>query len=151
MVAVTNRGATPNSEFVVRRPRVDDIVIFGETYMRRYHLINNRKFGIRLHHIRLPDYGRELHDHPFDFVSIVLKGWYIEKLMDAPQRVMHGFGRPHYRKAETSHVITDVSKNGVWTLVFRGPIRRRWGFWQSQNKKMKWVPHSQYEPKEGTS
>lgn len=142
---MTNRSATPNGEFVLRRPRVDEIIIFGQCYMKRYHLINNRKFGIRLHHIRLPDYGKELHDHPFDFVSIVVKGWYIEKLMHGPF-VRHALGLPRYRKAESAHVITDVSKGGVWTLVFRGPIRRSWGFWQNG----KWVPHSEYEPKEGT-
>lgn len=137
-----NRSMTPNSEFVTRRPRVDDIVIHGEVYMRRYHLIRGgvHGWGVRLHHIRKPD-DAVLHDHPFDFVSIVLKGSYDEVLRDGSV-VKHRWGVPHHRGAQCAHMITRVSKRGTWTLVFRGPIWRRWGFIVNEE----WVHHTEYDP-----
>lgn len=39
-----------------------------------------QQFGIavRVHHIATPDLDRALHDHPWDFISVVLRGGYLE-------------------------------------------------------------------------
>lgn len=56
-----------------------DVVIDGELYLRRWYLkgrgTDEQWF---LHNIRLPDAGRELHDHPWDFTTKILSGGYTE-------------------------------------------------------------------------
>lgn len=60
---------TPSKK-IIRR---DD----GSPYLIRYHLFGCRWFKVRLHHILLSDPDC-LHDHPWDFISIILKGGYRE-------------------------------------------------------------------------
>lgn len=111
-----------------RYTRHDDIVIDGEVYMRRYHLLASRWLSLRVHHIRLPDAGRHLHDHPFDFITTVLFGAYWEAFPDATS-VLHRRGCVRFRQAEVAHAITDVPVGGAWTFVVTGPRRREWGFY----------------------
>lgn len=119
---------------------VNNIVIHGQIYMRRYR-IRTRWFGIHLHHIRLPDYGRDFHDHPFDFVSFVVKGSYWEQMKGDDSMITHRWGVPHYRRAEDAHTIVWVPEGkGVWTVVLRGPLRRHWGFYVDDE----WVESSEY-------
>ena len=47
-------------------------------YMRRW-ILTTPLGTIRIHHITRPDADPELHDHPWNFVSLVLKGWYEEE------------------------------------------------------------------------
>lgn len=49
----------------------------GVPYMVR-RAINTRFGGVKLHHILRSDDDRDLHDHPWSFLSIVLKGGYFE-------------------------------------------------------------------------
>lgn len=109
----------------------NDIVIDNEIYMRRYFLTPTRTRRIknwpqlRIHHIRLADAGRELHDHPFDFVSFILNGAYIEERPDT-MRLRRRFSIG-FRRAKDLHRITETYGN-VWTLVLVSRIKRRWGF-----------------------
>lgn len=47
-----------------------------------------QRFGvaIRLHCIHSPDLDREMHDHPWTFASVVLRGWYAEARPQHPER-----------------------------------------------------------------
>lgn len=123
----------------------------GQLYMRRW------KLGrLRVHHIVRSDADRELHDHPFDFTSFIVKGGYWEILPSggvSPQLSAQIGGehrvwrRPRSivrRKAEDLHRIElrakkpfDILQPGVrkgegetsaWTIVWRGSYRREWGF-----------------------
>jgi hypothetical protein len=84
-------------------------------------------FSIRIHHIKRPDDGRDLHDHPFDYRTIILRGWYDE---------CDVFGRSNIRsagdtvaaRAQTFHRIAAMPAGGVWTLFIMGPRINRWGF-----------------------
>lgn len=49
----------------------------GVPYMHRYYLLE-WPWRIRIHEILRSDEDRDMHDHPYDFVSIMLKGGYIE-------------------------------------------------------------------------
>jgi len=81
----------------------------------------------RIHHIRTPDDDRDLHDHPADYRSIILRGWYVEEDI---------FGKRHLRqqgdtvaaRAQNFHTIVEVSDGGVWTLFMMGKKINRWGF-----------------------
>lgn len=60
----------PFSKRIIKR---DD----GKPYLIRYRIFSSRWLKIRLHHILLSDYDC-VHDHPWDFISIILKGGYWE-------------------------------------------------------------------------
>lgn len=114
-----------------------DIVIDGELYLRRFFLTpRGWKKRLFLHHIRKSDAGRWLHDHPWDFTSFALWGWYTETVpapgYDPASRWTirhHHWLRPHRYKAEDIHqVIVPEGKQAV-TLCIVGPTRRVWGFW----------------------
>jgi len=84
--------------------------------------------SLRLHHIRRPDRGRHHHDHPFDFVSVLLTGGYVEERN--PWDVVRAARLPGsvaFRRAEDLHTISAVLP-GTWTFVVAGPRRREWGF-----------------------
>lgn len=143
-------------------PRTDD-----PSYMARYWVFNpyDRKtnkprwffcpWSIRIHHIKREDLDRDMHDHPWNARTIILKGWYTEKrllteadrqkaLSQVPENAI--FSRAAISRAEVSetfyrqkgdtaklgfgeyHAITSVSDDGVWTLFISGPWRGVWGF-----------------------
>lgn len=49
----------------------------GSDYMIRWYIFNSRNFSVKLHNILKSDHDC-VHDHPWDFISIILKGGYIE-------------------------------------------------------------------------
>lgn len=54
-------------------------------YLWRWHLLpRNRWFNVYLHKVLRDDDDRALHDHPYDNISIVLKGGYVEVLLQKP-------------------------------------------------------------------
>lgn len=120
-------------------------------YMQRWHLITHPAtpgepgygtfinklrefypFYVRFHHILRADKGRHVHDHPFSFTSIILKGWYTEERMDADGRlqlITYSEGDINTVKVGEYHRITDVSQDGVITLVFHDKKKYdSWGF-----------------------
>lgn len=84
-------------------------------------------FSIRVHHILRPDADPYLHDHPWPFRTIILRGSYHEEDVFGVVRV-HLTGDTVRRNAEDFHRITQVSEGGVWTLFIMGRWRNRWGF-----------------------
>ena len=121
-------------------------VIADEGYLIRWHLIpQNRWCNIYLHRFNGPDPGRALHDHPWSFFTMVLRGGYTELI---PYRE-----DPHYktskvvnwwafRRAEHIHTVhVHAWHIPTWTLVITGPKRRPWGFYTRKG----WVPHYEYQ------
>lgn len=108
-----------------------DIYFAGSLYMRRWRIVDLPWFGIRLHHIARSDKDRELHDHPFTFASLILRGGYYEHTIDG-RRVWYGPGSLVIRSGEALHRLElereDFCERSAWTLVFRGARRRAWGF-----------------------
>lgn len=107
-------------------------------YMARFWLtgdVANSGNCALLHWILLPDVG-PLHDHPWDFTSLGLEGWYTEnRLMqygvdhrDLRTDRMRP-GECFVRKAGAIHAVTDVSPDGCWTMVLTAPHSGRWNFY----------------------
>lgn len=104
-------------------------------YMYRWVLIFFG-YSIRIHHWIRSDDKRFLHDHPWNFLTIVLKGSYTDvseslDLFCEPQEHMRETLTPgmiKYRRAEHKHYV-DVPKSGCWTLLFTSRPKRKWGFW----------------------
>jgi len=99
-----------------------------DDYLWRWYLIpRNRWFNVYLHKFNEPDPGRDYHDHPWWNISIVLKGWYLEKRRGEPG--LHGVRLFRFRRATDAHRIDVISHVGCVTLFITGPNRRTWGFW----------------------
>ncbi|QSM01125.1 hypothetical protein SEA_NANOSMITE_80 [Mycobacterium phage Nanosmite] len=84
----------------------------GSVYLKRWHVIpRNKLFNIYLHQFLGSDDDRALHDHPWWFASLVLKGGYYEHFGDGYAHKGDGVGyykwrRPGsfaLRKANTAH------------------------------------------------
>ncbi len=123
------------------------------SYMRRW--IFRHPWGtFRLHNILESDAGRDQHDHPFDFWSLILSGGYIEHRPGCrctKRRITckwYGPGSIVRRKAEDLHRLELFQGKPAWTFVISGRYRRMWGFLVKTKKKFprsKWVPHDQYK------
>lgn len=116
------------------------IVENGDLYMSRYWLIKERPwlpFAIRLHEWHRPDSGRHLHDHPCNFRTIILRGWYIERDSLGTTRLMHaGATRAHPK--EYLHRVEAVSKLiPTYSLFIYWGQHQLWGF-VVNGKKVPW-------------
>jgi hypothetical protein len=134
-----------------------------EMYMGRWWLFNpySREthkpalwwcpWSFRIHHIMREDADRDLHDHPWNARTIILRGWYTEERLELATSVdMLTPGRPllwlpgdEIRKLATSqrnpgdtarlnhgeyHRIDQVSPGGVITIFITSKWRGDWGF-----------------------
>lgn len=95
---------------------------------------------VRLHHILRGDDDRHFHDHPFDFVSLILAGGYMEHRPGKPQRVCLPKTLVRHR-AEDLHYLKLLGGRPAWTLVFATPKRREWGFATEEG----WVDARDYD------
>lgn len=127
--------------FIKRAQKTPYIHIYGkdgEMYMGRWWLFNpyphpeeQRKnwfpISVRIHHIRRKDDDRELHDHPWNARTIILKGGYDEVRQDGKRRYRHPGDTAKLRFGEY-HRIRYVEPEGAWTLFITGKYRGTWGF-----------------------
>lgn len=103
-------------------------------------------FGIavRVHEILRSDAGRHPHDHPWWFITVILRGGYIETLYNERGRVKDvnywGPGTILFRRATSWHRLTLPQRGSTWTLFITGPKSQGWGF----NVNGKKVPHREY-------
>lgn len=115
------------------------------TYMYRWILLETPWFKVYLHKFVGDDWTLDLHDHPKRFVSIGLRGRYVE------ESHAHGIRRytaPWVRTfpAHHAHRIGMVRLGEVcWTLVIVGPAQREWGFWHDRE----FIPWEHYVTNRG--
>lgn len=102
----------------------------GSPYLVRWRIIQCPLFGIYLHRLGTPDPRDTLHNHPWPFISLVLKGGYTEYV-----RGDVGYARPKRVKRlnikrfnNSFHWISTLDKTPTWTLMFVGRRRRVWGY-----------------------
>jgi len=93
-------------------------------YMHRY-MINLHWFSIRLHVWHRSDDKRFMHNHGWNFLTVVLKGGYTDVTEDGKELLRAGSVR--YRKAEHLHFV-GWPKDPTVTLLFCGRKRQNWGF-----------------------
>lgn len=104
-------------------PNLDDPL---ENYLTRWRIIQTPWFGIYLHRMDGPDSRPTLHDHPWNFLSIVLKGGYEEKY-DYMKAIRY-ITRTNRKKATDVHYIKRLLRVPTWTLMFVGRRKREWGY-----------------------
>ncbi len=138
----------------------------AEMYMGRWWLFNpySREthkpalwwcpWSFRIHHIMRPDEDRDLHDHPWNARTVILRGWYREqRLLAADDPVLqtllmraaeqgHSLGEAFQASEHIDrlpgdtarlmhgeyHRIDEVSPGGVITLFITSKWRGDWGF-----------------------
>lgn len=89
-------------------------------------VLNLHLFSIRLHNFVRSDDKRYFHDHPWNFITLILKGSYIDVSPTGRDRLTAGSLR--YRRFDHKHYV-DVPEGGFWSLVITGPLVHKWGFW----------------------
>ena len=100
-------------------------------------------FGIavRVHEILRSDYERHPHDHPWWYITIILRGNYIETRYNDKGRLIDvthwGPGSVLFRKASSWHRLTLPERGSTWTLFISGPKSRGWGF-NVNGRKVPW-------------
>lgn len=118
----------------------------GIVHFRRYRVLSTPWFNIYIHNILQSDRDEDMHDHPFDFKSVILKGSYTEKFCRAPnfdqvETCTYYPGDVVEHKAEDCHKITLNSLfQSVWTLVFTSGRNREWGYLTKHG----WCWHKKY-------
>ena len=135
----------------VGRKRIVMDRVNNEPYLERYYLfLKDRKklpFNVFLHKFLRSD-PDDVHDHPWPYATLILKGGYWEWL---PQfnsvgekvgeiAVWRKPGSFRWCGANSYHRIELDPDVECWTLFMPGPQRRDWGFLV----KNQWVQHEQY-------
>ena len=99
-----------------------------------------RFFSVKVHNILLSDYDCQ-HDHPWSFVTLLLKGGYVEYTPTGSK--VYGPGSMLYRSAKYVHRLE--IHQPVWSLVITFKKVREWGFITPGG----WVKWFRYLPNEG--
>jgi hypothetical protein len=125
---------------------------YGGTFFVRYDLIKTRWGSLYLHEFFRSDTDRCLHDHPWPFTTLIVRGGYFEETFHyRPQdggpfvcvgsddercalsdtfkvwRPVGYLGR--YPAAHAHRIELDPTKPLPWSLVWVGRKVRPWGFW----------------------
>lgn len=94
-------------------------------YLRRW-VLDFGSFALRVHRWEASDDTRAFHDHPWWFLTCVLRGSYVDV---SPQgRDLLRAGSIRFRPADHKHTV-EIQTPGTWTVLVTGPAVRRWGFW----------------------
>ena len=96
-------------------------------------------FSIRLHHIRRADQDRDMHDHPWNARTVILRGYYIETRENG-LAVKRSQGDTATLRFGEFHRIDYVPPGGVATLFITWRYQGTWGFKVDGRK----VPYRDY-------
>lgn len=116
----------------------------GVVHFQRYRLLQTPWFALYIHKIAQSDKDLDMHDHPWDFQSLILSGAYRESCSYPPDfdyiyLPAYYSGDVAKHKAKDVHKITLITKQ-VWSLVFTSGRKREWGYLTPQG----WVDHETY-------
>lgn len=101
-------------------------------FLKRYFLFRSNHLSVTIHQIKRADPGGVQgfkHNHPYHFISIVLRGKYEERLIrdNKEEFIVREEGNVCIRTRSNRHAISPLSKE-VWTLFFRiGDPSGEWG------------------------
>ena len=115
--------------------------VHNEPYLERYYIfLKDRQwfpFNVFLHKFLKGD-PDDLHDHPWPYATLILKGGYWETTPEG--RFWRGAGHFRRCKANSFHRIELEPGVTTWTLFMPGRRQRNWGF----DVKGTWIDHETY-------
>lgn len=153
--AVTETVSTPSgdrswlTQLLSRKPHQVSANA-GQPYLLRYFLIKpNRSCNIYFHRFIGSD-DPTSYDHPWSFISICLRGSYVELDNHGGAR-RRSPGSVVFRPATWRHSVQlerNTTEHGATeipcsTVIITGPHRRNWGFWCPGER---FVPRQQFGP-----
>lgn len=118
----------------------------GVLHFKRFAIIECKWFNIYIHSIYKADEDEHLHDHPWNYISIVLYGKFMEAIKNstsAKQKYEMNWLSPKdisAQKAERTHKIYMLLSEKIVTLFFTGPRFREWGY----DVDGKWIDNVTY-------
>jgi hypothetical protein len=127
----------------------------NEPYLERYYVfLKDRKhfpFNIFIHKFLRSD-PDDVHDHPWPYATIILKGGYWEWVPEFSNNgkkiseTKHWRGPGHFRtcSATSYHRIELDPSVTCWTMFMPGPQKREWGFLVSSEGQDKWIHNNIY-------
>lgn len=116
-------------------------------YLTRWRLIQTPWFGIYLHRFDGPDPRMTLHDHPWRFVSFVLRGGYIERRLDPATMAVnesHVVRGVNTMGLQDAHAILRLLRVPSWTLMFVGRRVRTWGYLEPRDGHWVWTEYDKH-------
>lgn len=127
------------AEAIIRRitRRPPDFLVGGKEnpYLKRWWVIpRNPLFNIYLHQFLRSDDDRALHDHPWAWCSILLRGAYTECTkpmgdgIDTTIFCVYAAGSIRIHRPRFAHRLVIAPGTDCWTLFITGPRVREWGF-----------------------
>jgi len=129
-VMLADLAATREWALIYEKSREHDFTIGPEhdPQVHRWWVVpRNPVSNVYLHRFYRSDDDRALHDYPWDNVSWLLSGEYLEHLGDGSTITRHE-GDVVRRAAADPHRVELVT-GPVLSLFFTGPIIRSWGFY----------------------
>jgi hypothetical protein len=109
--------------------------------MFRYIIFRTKWIGFFVHKFLRDDHDRALHDHPWSFISIILKGGYYE--VTEEKISWKGPGSILYRPAAWRHRVVLLDGIPSWSFIIRLKRTRDWGFWPDGKwclwRKYNWI------------
>lgn len=109
-----------------------------DPYMIRHIIAKCPWFGVCIHKFCRSDYEHALHDHPWWFVSLVLRGGYMEEW--AKMYPVPGCDRPaEVRFIEHRRVGSIAWRPASWrhrVMLFKGVYEKTWSHWNGEM----WAP-----------
>lgn len=111
----------------------------------RWTILSTPWFKVVLHRLDAVNWHAQCHDHPWDFLAIVLGPGYWEMLDPKQKVISHGkycggsvYWRGPlsllYRPAETKHNVITKDGKPNWSIVILANKRRGWGFNEDKTK-----------------
>lgn len=114
----------------------------GEPYLQRWFLVPPTRYCRVYGHRFIGSDDPTPHDHPWNFVSIVLRGKYFEESVDQPGRWRKALHVAFRSATHTHRVVLAADECGrerpCTTLVVTGPWLRPWGFWCNRERFVPW-------------
>jgi hypothetical protein len=127
--------------------------------LSRWKILITPSFRLYLHNFHRSDEDRELHDHPWPFISFIISNGYVEVRPTAEarkailarrnpgivdesmqERKRYGAGSLLYRPAGWAHRIELVDGRPSWSLVLALKKTKSWGFFTDNG----WIPWRQW-------
>jgi hypothetical protein len=134
------------SKFVIQDEQGDPMLV-------RWRIIQTPYGGFYLHKFLRGDSDPYVHDHPWSFLSIILKGSYTEVRRNNMtyqnyERTVKRFNR---MRRDDAHYILNIHRVPTWSLIFVGRRRRTWGFYvplgvnEGDVENQRWVEFDNWE------